>query len=485
MATGLLRIGDEWVAGAGPALSSTAPATGAQLWAGKTASTGQVDQALIAASDAFETWKRTSVEHRVGIIEAYSAIAAARKEDMAKLISAETGKALWDARTEAGAIAGKAGISLKAYNERTPTTAAGGTALTHRPHGVCAVIGPFNFPGHLPNGHIIPALIAGNTIVLKPSEQTPAVAELMVEWWIEAGLPAGVVNLVQGGADVAKALISDPLTRGVFFTGGVGAGLAIHRSLGGHPDKILALELGGNNPLVAWDANDAEAAATVIARSAFITGGQRCTCARRLIVSDDDKGARIVDAVAALIPRLRVDLPDADPDPFIGSLINSGAVQATLKAQDNMLATGATAIVAAKPLNVGTAFVSPGLSDTTDWAARNDDEVFGPLLQVIRVKSFEDAVQVANDTRFGLAAGLLSDREDLWATFRTEIHAGIVNWNKQTTGASGAAPFGGPGFSGNHRPAGYYAADYCAWPMASMVQPGPLSDEAATPGLMA
>ena len=482
---GHLFINGESVQGSAAAFTSTNPATGETLWSGHFADEDQLRAAVGAAARALPAWAALSVDDRYAVVARYSAIAAERKEEMAKLISAETGKALWDARTEAGAIAAKADVALAAYHERTPTKAEGAMRLTHRPHGVMVVIGPFNFPGHLPNGHIVPALIAGNTVVFKPSETTPAVAELMVRWWAEAGLPAGVVNLVHGGPKEVTQLITDDQTAGALFTGGVKAGLALHKALAGHPEKILALELGGNNPLVAWDAGDAESAATVIARSAYITGGQRCTCTRRLIVEDGPQGQKIIDAVAALIPKLRVDMPDAEPDPFIGSLIHDRAAQAVIDAQHDMTTHGGKEIVRSNHLNTGPAFVSPGLIDTTEWHDRHDEEVFGPLLQVIRVKSFEDALRTANDTRFGLAAGLLSDDEALWTRFAGEIRAGLVNWNRQTTGASGKAPFGGPGLSGNHRPAGYYSADYCAWPMASMVQEGPLKDDVETKGLLA
>ncbi|MEM9233108.1 MAG: succinylglutamate-semialdehyde dehydrogenase [Pseudomonadota bacterium] len=482
--TGSLYIANEWMKGEGTEFTSLNPATGETLWAGSFAAEEQVSAAIDAAAEAFPAWQRLSVEERYQLIERYSAIAAERKEEMGRLISAETGKALWDAMTEAGAIAGKGAVSLAAYHDRTPTKDEGATRLTHRAHGVMAVIGPFNFPGHLPNGHIIPALIAGNTIVLKPSEITPAVAELMVSWWHEAGLPKGVVNLVHGGAKEANQLITDPQTAAIAFTGGIRAGKAIHQALGGHPEKILALELGGNNPLVAWDVSDAESAATIIARSAYITSGQRCTCTRRLIVEDGPKGQAVIDAVAALIPKLRVDHPDTEPEPFMGPLVHDRAAQAVIDAQHDMVAHGAEEIVRAEHLDLGAAFVSPGLIDTTHWTARADEEVFGPLLQVIRVANFDAAITTANDTRFGLAAGLLSDDEGLWDRFAKDIRAGIVNWNRQTTGASGKAPFGGPGLSGNHRPAGYYAADYCAWPMASMVQEGRLKDEMETKGLI-
>jgi succinylglutamic semialdehyde dehydrogenase len=242
---------------------------------------------------------------------------------------------------------------------------------------------------------------------------------------------------------------------------------------------ILALELGGNNPLVAWDVKDAEAAARVAVRSAYITSGQRCTCARRLIVEDGEAGNRIVRAVAAIIPRLRVGDPMGELEPFMGPLIDTGAAEAVLAAQEQKESVGAKVIVAAERRGEGSAFVTPGLLDVTN-GGNEDREVFGPLLQVIRVGSFEEALRAANDTRFGLAAGLLSDDESLWDRFKGTVRAGIVNWNRQTTGASGAAPFGGPGLSGNHRPAGFTSADYCAWPMASMIEGGPLADDEGT-----
>jgi succinylglutamic semialdehyde dehydrogenase len=208
---------------------------------------------------------------------------------MAAVISRATGKPVWDAATEAAAMVGKAELSVKAYNERTPTKEAAAGAFTarisHHPHGVMAVLGPFNFPGHLPNGHIMPALIAGNTVIFKPSEQTPEVAEFTLRLWEEAGIPAGVINLLQGARAPAEQLVAHDGVDGVLFTGGVPAGRAIHRALGGKLEKIVALELGGNNPLVVWDAADLESTAKLIVKSAYITSGQRCTCARRLIVN--------------------------------------------------------------------------------------------------------------------------------------------------------------------------------------------------------
>ncbi|MBB34028.1 MAG: succinylglutamate-semialdehyde dehydrogenase [Hirschia sp.] len=485
--TGAHYIDGEWTSEEYRHFGSANPVTGDILWSGHEASQDELNAAVASARRAFVSWSRTSLDERMEVIQRYSALAAERKEDLARLISAETGKALWDARTEAGAVAGKAAVSLEAYHERTPTrsTAMGAATMriTHRPHGVMAVQGPFNFPAHLPNGHIVPALIAGDTVVFKPSEQTPAVAEFMMQMWHEARLPAGVINMIQGARTPAEDLVRHADIDGVLFTGGVTAGLAIHRALAGHPEKILALELGGNNPLVVWDAADASSVARIAIKSAFITAGQRCTCARRLIVPEGPEGMRITSRLAAMMEGVKVGIPDGDPQPFIGSLVSQSAASDVLAAQEKLIANGAVAIKASENTDDGPSFLRPGLLDVTDMTKRADEEIFGPILQVIRVADFDAALAEANNTRFGLSAGLVSDDASLWDRFATDIRAGIVNWNRHTTGASGSAPFGGPGLSGNHRPAGYYAADYCAWPMASLINAGEAKDEEILPGM--
>ncbi len=485
--TGECFIDGHWKMGAGEAFASISPADGAEVWRGHAASSDDVNAAVAAANAALRSWRRRPVEDRIAIVRAFAKLVDARKTDMAAVISRATGKPLWDAATEAAAMIGKAELSVKAYQERTPTKEAPAGAFTarisHHPHGVMAVLGPFNFPGHLPNGHIMPALIAGNTVIFKPSEQTPEVAEFTLRLWEEAGVPPGVVNLVQGARAPAEQLVAHDAVDGILFTGGVPAGRAIHRILGGRLEKIVALELGGNNPLVVWDAADLDSAAKLIVKSAYITSGQRCTCARRLIVKAGEEGNAVLDALVALIDRLVVDRPDAQPQPFIGPLISAHAAAQVLATQADWLSHGGVALREARRLPLGPAYLSPGLIDVTALPERRDEETFGPLLQVIRVTDFEAALDEANNTKFGLAAGLISDRPDLFRQFESEVRAGVLNWNRQTTGASGAAPFGGVGQSGNHRPAGYYAADYCAWPMASLIAPGAVKDDEAMVGL--
>jgi succinylglutamic semialdehyde dehydrogenase len=294
-----------------------------------------------------------------------------------------------------------------------------------------------------------------------------------------------VVNLVQGARAPAEALVAHDGVDAVMFTGSVPAGRAIHRTLAGRLEKIVALELGGNNPLVVWSAGDLDAAARLIVKSAYVSSGQRCTCSRRLILKVGPEGNAVLHALQRLIDRIVVDMPEAKPQPFIGPVISAQAADSVLASQADWLQGGGVALRESRRLPLGAAFLSPGLVDVTAVSPRKDEEVFGPLLQVIRVADFDAAIEEANNTRFGLAAGLISDDASLFERFAREVRAGVLNWNRQTTGASGAAPFGGIGQSGNHRPAGYYAADYSAWSMASLIAPGAVKDDEPITGLLA
>lgn len=340
--------------------------------------------------------------------------------------------------------------------------------VRHRPHGVVAVFGPFNFPGHLPNGHIVPALLAGNTVVFKPSELTPLVAQKTVACWQAAGLPPGVINLIQGGRETGSSLAAHPAIDGLFFTGSPATGKALHRQFAGQPGKILALEMGGNNPLVVYGVSDLEAAAYHTIQSAFLSAGQRCTCARRLIVPEGAEGDRYIERLCQMMGTLRIGPYTDCPEPFMGPMINNQAAERLLDTQASLVAKGGKALVPMRRLKEGLPFLSPGLMEVTAVIERPDVEAFGPLLQLIRCEDFSAAIEEANRTAYGLSAGLFSDYAELFDTFYRQIRAGIVNWNRPLTGASSAAPFGGVGDSGNHRPSAYYAADYCAYPVASL-----------------
>ncbi|QYJ79316.1 succinylglutamate-semialdehyde dehydrogenase [Shewanella acanthi] len=465
-------IQGQWQVGLGHDVNSCNPADGEIIWRGKTATSEQVHAAVDAAREAQFDWFMLGFEARLHIVEAYGRELEANKAELSETIAQETGKPRWETATEVATMIGKIGLSASAYQQRTGTksndTPAGRAVLRHKPHGVVAVFGPYNFPGHLPNGHIVPALLAGNTVVFKPSELTPKVAEMMVKLWEKAGLPAGVINLVQGEVETGKALASHPQIDGLFFTGSSRTGHLLHQQYAGHPGKILALEMGGNNPLIIKGVEDIKAAVHDILQSAYISSGQRCTCARRLYVEQGKQGDALIEQLITAVKQIQVGPWNADPQPFMGSMISEAAAKGMLAAQANLKNLGGVSLVELKHLKEGTGLVSPGLIDVTKVAELPDEEYFGPLLQLVRYSDFDQAIKLANQTRYGLSAGILADSREDYEYFLARIRAGIVNWNKQITGASGAAPFGGVGASGNHRASAFYAADYCAYPVASV-----------------
>jgi len=464
-------INGEWLAGSGPELVTIDPSTGAQTWTSRESTLDDVARAVQAARDAFDDWALRPLQERIAICQRFRDLLKEHNEDLAVIIAEEVGKPLWEARTEVTTMANKIDISVQSHASRTGETnskvADGDAVLRHRPHGVFAVFGPYNFPGHLPNGHIVPALIAGNTLVFKPSEYAPRTAVRTVQLWIEAGLPKGVLNLVNGGRDTGIALGQADVD-GVLFTGSSQTGAALHKQFGGQPGKMLALEMGGNNPLVVWDVQDVDAAVHHTVMSAFISAGQRCTCARRLVVQDTPEGQAFIERLVQVAAKLAVGPSNADPQPFMGPVVSSAVAQRLVEAQAMMEAQGGKVLLQMRQPDPNAGFVTAGIVDVTDAQNIPDEEWFGPLLQVIRVTDFDAAIRAANATRYGLAAALLSPSEELWKRFAVRARAGVLNWNRPTTGAASSAPFGGVGDSGNHRPSAYYAADYCAYPVASI-----------------
>lgn len=465
-------IDHEWRAGGGGEFASIDPATGDTVWRGRAASRTQIDEAIAAARRAAPHWSETPLEGRIAYLRTFAQRVNEQAPALAELISRETGKPLWESLEEVRLVASKVDLSIRAYGERRRVSMQERdgmvSAMRFKPHGVMAVFGPFNMPAHLPSGHIIPALLSGNTVVFKPSEQTPAVGRRLAELWLEANLPAGVINLVQGGREVGAMLAQHAGLDGLLFTGSVGGGKAIMYACADQPQKLLALEMGGNNPLVIWNTANKDAAAYLASISAYLTSGQRCSCARRLILRDGPEASAVIDRLVPMIARLRVGTWRDRPEPFMGPLINANAARHMLEAQDQLRRRGGRVIVEMRPMNDTGTMLSPGLVDVTAVRDRRDEELFGPLLQVIRVRDFDAAIAEANSTSFGLVAALICDDPKLYQRFFARVRAGLINWNRQSTGASGALPFGGVGESGNHRPAGFWSVDYCSYPIASL-----------------
>jgi len=480
-------IDGKWVNSNGTLLKSYNPATGEVIKEGFSATSKDVEDAIEAAKKALPLWSSESIEQRKKYLLAYGKLLKDQHQLLSQTISQENGKPLWESEAEVTTMFNKIDITINAYEERCKETSfTQGTtkSITRRhPHGIVGILGPFNFPGHLTNGQIIPALLAGNTIVFKPSELAPYFGQLMIELFEKASIPKGVINLVQGGKEVGQSLVEQKDLNALLFVGSWDTGKMLATSFGSNPQKMLALEMGGNNPLVVSEVNDIEAAAYLTIQSSYMTSGQRCTCARRLIVPKGQKGDAFVDALTSMIKKIIVGPYTQNPEPYMGPVISEHAEKKMLNAQKDLIQKGATSLIEMKKIGSIGNFLSPGLIDVTNISNIEDKENFGPLLQLIRVDDFTSAINEANKTSYGLTAGLLSDSQKEYLLFLEKTNAGIINWNVPLTGNSSKAPFGGIGKSGNFRPSGYYSVDYCSYPVASLELPTAHLPEKLTPGI--
>lgn len=463
-------IAGKWIKGQGKQFTSESPSTEQVIWTGYNATNQNIDDAILAASEAFPKWTKLGPVQRIKYLKLFVDILKENKEELSNIIAEEIGKPLWEAETEVGAMIGKLDPSLQAYSERanesTREQPNGICRTRYLPHGVVIVLGPYNFPGHMPNGQIIPALLAGNTVVFKPSEKAPASSEKIMEYWDQAGLPSGVLNFLQGGVSVGKHLCQHKNVNGVFFTGSKKAGESIRSSL--TVDKICVLEMGGNSPLIVWDASNIDVAVIATIHSVFITAGQRCSSARRLIIPQNEFGKLFLSRLIDLTEQLRIGRHDDDPKPYMGPLRYPRMVDDILEEQDELIKNGAIPLLTSRRLEIGKSFISPGIIDVTSAKQRKDAEILGPFLQVIRVDNFDEAIDEANNTNYGLAAGIFTESRELYEQFVSTVRAGIVNWNQQLTGASPWAPFGGIKNSGNFQPSGFLAIDFCVYATGSM-----------------
>lgn len=450
------------------------PATGKELWRGKKS---DIDDIVASARRAWPTWAAQPLSNRMELLRRFANEIRKEYEKLATIISRETGKPKWEANAEVDTVINQVEISIRAYAERTAqrkfdNALQGTMAVRHKPHGVMAVIGPFNAPAELPVAHIVPALIAGNAVIFKASEKAPATGELLTRCFNRAGIPAGAMQFAVGGPEEGQQLVSHEGVDGVLFTGSAHTGITINRRLAARPDKIVALEMSGNNPLVVWDTPLVKDAAALVVQSAFTSTGQRCTAARRLIVSASMYDSLIAE-VKQLADRIIFGAPFDEPFPFMGPVIDNQAADGLTESFLYLLSHGGKAIKHLVRPDESLPFLTAGIIDVTAIKDSPDVELFGPILQVIKVDDFDEAIAEANNTRFGLVASLVGGSPQEYNRFWANVRCGVVNWNRTTIGISQAAPFGGIGLAGNHRPSGFYAADYCAYPVSSaeMEQP--------------
>ncbi len=437
-----------------------------------------VEEAIAAAREAFPAWRRTPRAEREAALRRYQRAVREHAEDIALTIAREVGKARWEAEAEARALAAKVDAMIGPGSEwtRNRTVPQAPGEIRYRPHGLVAVIGPFNFPAHLPNGQIVPALLHGNCVLFKPSEKAPSVASLVARCFHEAGFPPGVFQLLQGGSESARALVAHEEVDAVLFTGSVPVGKAIAKACAERPGKLVALELGGKNASIVLPDADLDLAARHVAFAAYATAGQRCTATSRLIVHRD--------VLQPLLDRLTVAARGAvvghplQPGVFMGPLVSGESMQRLLRAQERARAAGFEPIVAGGPAPIEGYeghYVRPAIHLAPHADVRVEgythDELFGPDIAVYPVGSDEEAAALTDATRYGLVASVFTRSRERFEWFAEELRVGLVHWNRSTAGASGLLPFGGVKDSGNHRPAGITAGLLATYPMAVLHAP--------------
>ncbi|MCB0393262.1 MAG: succinylglutamate-semialdehyde dehydrogenase [Bdellovibrionales bacterium] len=450
-----------------------------------------VDQACRAAKDAFQLWADLKPEERFQYLNRLKEVYIQNKEQLATVIARETGKPMWESLTEAQAMIGKIDItindSVKLISQQIIPEALPGVEgrVVFKPRGVMAVLGPYNFPGHLPNGHIIPALATGNTIVFKPSEWTPATGQLMADLFDKAEFPKGVFNLVQGEGETGKRLSKHELVDGILFTGSYETGLRIEQETLTHFWKLRALEMGGKNASVVWKDADLKKAIYENLVGSFISCGQRCSCTSRIILHKDI-AQEFIDKFYDSAKKIVIG--HWKNNPFMGPLINEDSVEKYIRFQGMANREGAENLMRGKPLDLTPAgyYVTPSIHlvpEFKETSVYQKTEIFGPNVAIYTVDDYDQAMEINNSTGFGLVMSLFSKDENLYERAMNRAKVGLVNWNRSTVGASSKLPFGGMGKSGNGQPSASFAVYYCTVPVATLVDPTEFDQEKILPGI--
>ncbi len=471
-----------------PDVRSIDPYSGVTNWESGSATMDLICHSIQTAEAAFVGWAATPLEDRMACAERFTEQVKNASGWLAELISREGGKPSWEAKTEVNSLITKYTASIEAFKLRCAESSRDVRGLQSRtrfkPHGVVVVLGPYNFPVSMANGHIMPALIAGNSVVFKPSELTPLAGVAMTQLWHAAGLPPGVLNCLTGDRSVGEALVGHDRIKGVFFVGSHRGGLAILKALADRPDKVVALEMGGNNPLVIHDFDSLKLNEVVglAIQSAFVSSGQRCSGARRLLVAEpiyELFSRRLVEVSSAL----RIGNYSDNPEPFYGPMIRESSARRVSARFDELAAAAGKVLLAPKLNGPQNTLLSPGIINIESCKSDQDEEIFGPVLKIQRFSTLDEAINLANATKFGLSAGIVTKDRSIFNQFYDRSNSGIINWNQQLTGATTFAPFGGIKQSGNFRPAGFLSADYCSHAVASFeVAPDALSTP-SVPGI--
>lgn len=433
-----------------------------------------LDEACLSAHKAAKLWKYVSLKDRINFINKVKDLFIKRVDSIAQIIARETGKPLWEATGEAKALAAKITVSVDqslqlVKSQKIENIFPQVTGFTQfKPQGVLAVIGPFNFPAHLANGHIIPALLTGNTVVFKASEKTPATGQILAEVFNDADLPNGVFNLIQGGSKISQNLVEHNLVDGVLFTGSYDVGLKIKKQLVNRPEKILALEMGGKNSSLVWKDTNLKKAVYENIVASFITSGQRCSCTSQILIHESIYEA-FVEAFLNAVKNIKIG--HWSQSVFMGPLIDKQSVSRHLNAQDQAVDEGGRLLYKGEALDLKYKghYVSPSIVSFDlhkKSSIYQNRELFSPQVSLYKVNDFDQASSIINSSGFGLVASLFSNDKILQNKAFLDWRVGLLNINRASTGASSRLPFGGMGKSGNHRASAHFAVQYCTVPVA-------------------
>lgn len=438
-----------------------------------------VDCVLESAVRGFKTWRNTPLSKRIEILKNYQTQLKLRSDEIAIAISHEVGKPLWESKTEVQSLIGKVDVTIndslpriltKNIENILPDTKG---SVHFKPIGPCLIIGPFNFPCHLANGQILSALIAGNSIIFKPSEKACYSAQIMFECLANSGFEPGVINLIQGDGETARRLLKCREIKGVFFTGSKDVGIKILESTYSDLSKLVCLELGGKNTAIVDETANLDFAIEELIKGSFLTAGQRCT-STAIVAIHNSIAQKFIEQFHSIAKKIIVDHPiDHVATPFMGPLIDQRALDQYLLFMGMAKREGIEEIMRGKHLEKKYKgyYVSPSIHLTDSFQKSShflSSEIFGPNCTFITYSDFDEAIAIANSTEYGLAASVFTSKQERFDHAVSNIDSGLVNLNRSTVGASAKLPFGGVKNSGNYRPAALTTIDACVYQTATL-----------------
>lgn len=424
--------------------------------------------------EAYLPWTRLPLSDRIKKLQPLKTLLKKNLKELSQLLSRETGKPLWESTGEVKSLIGKTDFVLGPALERIKTQIVPQAQgkISFKSRGLLAVIGPFNFPLHLPFGQILPALVSGNSVVFKPSEKTPAIGQKLAELFDQLQLAPGVFQMIQGGAKLSEKLCRHPELDGILFTGSFEVGQKIKEALVKEPSKILALEMGGYNSLLIWDYKDKKQVLEESLKACFWTTGQRCSSTSQILIHKKLSSDFLADFVREA-SQIKVD--HWSKEPFMGPLIDSSAVERFFDLQKKIVDQGGEILLKGERLKEQQGYyVSPGIYKMPlgNLSQIETKESFTPQVLIYEVDTLDQAIEQINHSGYGLVLSLFTEEQAIKEELFHRAKVGLINYNLSSIGASGWLPFGGLGKSGNDRPAGAFTIDSCVSPLAERSREG-------------